>query len=781
MTKLRDKRLFLLDMDGTIYIGDRLFDGVPEFLRHVRAMGGRYLFLTNNSSRGVEGYMEKLRRMGIETTRDDYLTSVDATVRYLRETLPGKTCYVFGTDSFLAQLDGAGIPVTRDREQAEVLLCGFDTELTFQKLEDACILLNRGVPFVATNPDWVCPTWYGSVPDCGSVCRMLTTATGREPTVIGKPRPQMALLAMERTGFSPEQTVLLGDRLYTDVACGVNAGIDTVFVLSGHGGHRHLPDPPHLGVSRHRYPVPETGGDCMKLNYKRTIFVGFAFFLICSFWQAYDNTIPLILTNKFGMSQAWSGVIMALDNVLALFMLPLFGAISDKHRGKRGRRTPFIVVGTLIAAVMLIALSFVDNAQLRHLSDVSAIDDPAALEQIYDRQAGETLLTPSGDKFVLSQKFTQEEFIRIRSQVEQDGKTVTNPDYTNYVVPARQACAWDATAKSPATLVFFIVLLLIVLVSMAVFRSPAVALMPDVTLKPLRSKANAVINLMGSAGGILVLALGMVFATSAVRNSLMSYTGYFAVIAAIMLSALVIFMLTVREKEWAYEMQQQAVALGIEEETQAQEEAAGGRKLSVDEVKSLIFLLLSIVLWFFGYNAVTSKYSVYASNILHKDYNLTLIIAQAAAIVSYLPVGFIASKAGRKKTILAGVVMLTTAFTVAAFLDAESPTMLMNAMFALAGIAWATINVNSFPMVVEMCSGGDVGKYTGFYYTASMAAQVATPMLSGLLMDRFGMHVLFPYAAVFTTLAFVTMLFVRHGDSKPQAKIGLEALDEMED
>ena len=395
----------------------------------------------------------------------------------------------------------------------------------------------------------------------------------------------------------------------------------------------------------------------MKLNYKRTIFVGFAFFLICSFWQAYDNTIPLILTNKFGMSQAWSGVIMALDNVLALFMLPLFGAISDKHHSKWGRRTPFIVVGTLIAAVMLIALSFVDNAQLKHLSDVSAIDDPAALEQIYDRQADETLLTPGGDKFVLSQKFTQEEFCQIRSQVEQNGSTVTNPDYTNYVVPARQACAWDATAKSPVTLVFFIVLLLIVLVSMAVFRSPAVALMPDVTLKPLRSKANAVINLMGSAGGILVLALGMVFATSAVRNSLMSYTGYFAVIAAIMLVALVIFMLTVREKEWAYEMQQQAVALGIEEETQEQEEAEGGRKLSVDEVRSLILLLLSIVLWFFGYNAVTSKYSVYASNILHKDYNLTLIIAQAAAIVSYLPVGFIASKAGRKKTILAGVVM----------------------------------------------------------------------------------------------------------------------------
>lgn len=516
----------------------------------------------------------------------------------------------------------------------------------------------------------------------------------------------------------------------------------------------------------------------MKLNYKRIILVGFAFFLIQAFWQAYDNTIPMILTNKFGMSQAWSGAIMALDNVLALFMLPLFGAISDKHHSKWGRRTPFIVVGTLIAAVMLIALSFVDNAQLHHISDVAAIDDPAALETIYDREADETLLTPGGQKFVLSRQFTKEEFTQIRSQITVDGAAVTNPDYTNYVMPARQACAWDATAKSPVTLVFFIALLLVILVSMSVFRSPAVALMPDVTLKPLRSKANAVINLMGSAGGILVLVLGMVFATSAVRNSLMSYIGYFAVIAAIMLAALVVFMLTVRENEWAAEMQQQSVELGLEDKEEA---ATGERKLSVDEVKSLIFLLLSIVLWFFGYNAVTSKYSVYASNILHKDYNLTLIIAQAAAIISYLPVGFIASKVGRKKTILAGVVMLIAAFTTASFMSAESPTMLMNAMFALAGIAWATINVNSFPMVVEMCSGGNVGKYTGFYYTASMAAQVATPMLSGLLMDRMGMHVLFPYAAVFTALAFVTMLFVRHGDSKPEVKRGLEALDEMED
>ena len=518
----------------------------------------------------------------------------------------------------------------------------------------------------------------------------------------------------------------------------------------------------------------------MKLNYKRTILVGFAFFLICAFWQAYDNTIPLILTNKFGMSQTWSGVIMAADNVLALFMLPLFGAISDKCTHRKGRRTPFIVLGTLIAAVALICLSFIDNAQLKNLGDAANIDDPAALTAIYESQADETLITPHGEKFVLRQQFTEEEFTAIRSQlISEDGTAVTNPNYTNYVTPARQAYAWQVTAEHPATLVFFIAVLLVILVAMATFRSPAVALMPDVTVKPLRSKANAVINLMGSAGGILVLALGMVFATASVRNALMSYTAYFAVIAAIMLAALVIFLLTVRETEWAQEMQRDSVSYGIEEETEEgapQEE----RKLTTGEVKSLIFILLSIVLWFFGYNAVTSKYSVYASNILHKDYNLTLIIAQAAAIAAYLPVGVISSKVGRKKAIQAGVIMLLAAFTVAGFLHAESPTLLMNLMFALAGIGWATINVNSFPMVVELSSGGSVGKYTGFYYTASMAAQVVTPMLSGLLMDKWGMRVLFPYAAVFVALSFVTMLFVHHGDSKPQLNLGLETMQDLE-
>ena len=236
MGRLQDKRLFLLDMDGTIYLDDRLFDGVTAFLSRIREKGGRYLFLTNNSSKGVEGYIEKLNGMGIATGREDYLTSVDAAIDLLRRRYPGRRCYVQGTRSFYDQLAAAGIPVTCDREDgAEILLSGFDRELTFQKLEDACILLNRGVTWLATNPDWVCPTWYGAVPDCGSVCQMLTNATGREPIFIGKPQPAMAELAMRRTGFGREETVLIGDRVDTDIACAVNADIDSILVLSGEG------------------------------------------------------------------------------------------------------------------------------------------------------------------------------------------------------------------------------------------------------------------------------------------------------------------------------------------------------------------------------------------------------------------------------------------------------------------------------------------------------------------------------------------------------------------
>ena len=236
MADLGRKRLFLLDMDGTIYLSDRLFPGTLPFLRAVRQRGGRYFFLTNNSSRSVDGYIQKLARMGVPAVREDFMTSVDALIAHLRAGPPYRLCYVFGTESFRRQLAAAGVPVTdRRSDEVDCLLIGFDTELTFQKLEDACILLNRGVDFIATNPDWVCPTWYGFVPDCGSVCEMLYRATGRRPRVIGKPQPAMTELAMRRAGFSPEETVMVGDRLYTDIAAGVNAGVDTAFVLSGEG------------------------------------------------------------------------------------------------------------------------------------------------------------------------------------------------------------------------------------------------------------------------------------------------------------------------------------------------------------------------------------------------------------------------------------------------------------------------------------------------------------------------------------------------------------------
>ena len=518
----------------------------------------------------------------------------------------------------------------------------------------------------------------------------------------------------------------------------------------------------------------------MKLNYKRTILVGFAFFLILAFWQAYDATIPVILTNKFGMSQTWSGVIMALDNILALFMLPLFGAISDKCRAKTGKRTPFITIGTIVAAVALLGLSFIDNAQLKNLDKVAAIDDPVALEVIYDSQQNAKLQTPDGEQYILSELYSLEEFTQIRTAdvleiTEGNGKTVQISPYTNYVVPARQAYVAQATAQNPVPLALFVIVLLVILVAMAIFRSPAVALMPDVTIKPLRSQGNAVINLMGTAGGILVLVLGIVFATSSVKNQMMSYNIYYFVIAAVMLVSLLIFRCTVKEPLWAAQMQQESIQLGIEEN---EEEVGQKRGLNAGEKRSLIFILASIALWYFGYNAVTSKYAVYASNILNMDYNTTLLLAQGAAIIAYLPAGMVAAKIGRKKTIMGGVVMLTAAFAIASFMRAGSSALLMNVLFALAGIGWATINVNSFPMVVELCSGSDIGKYTGYYYTASMAAQIATPMLSGFFMDMdgVGMTILFPYAAIFAGLALVTMSFVKHGDTKPEAKMGLEGL-----
>ena len=232
---LKNKKFFLLDMDGTIYLDNDLFDGTLDFLSAVKSSGGKYLFVTNNSSKSTDAYVEKLSKIGIEANVEDFLTSTDATCLYLKK-YEGKKFYVSGTSSFEEQLRQSGVITTTSIEDDIFgIVMGNDTELTFKKLDDACILLGRGVEYIATNPDWVCPTWYGYVPDCGSFADILKRATGRMPTFIGKPKPEMLLLAMDKYGYSKEESVMIGDRVYTDIASGYNAGVDTIFVLSGEG------------------------------------------------------------------------------------------------------------------------------------------------------------------------------------------------------------------------------------------------------------------------------------------------------------------------------------------------------------------------------------------------------------------------------------------------------------------------------------------------------------------------------------------------------------------
>ncbi len=445
----------------------------------------------------------------------------------------------------------------------------------------------------------------------------------------------------------------------------------------------------------------------MKLNNKRTILVGLAFLSICSFWQMYDNLVPLILRETFHMDESLTGVIMAADNILALFLLPLFGGLSDKCRETRlGRRTPFILGGTAAAVVLMNLLPALDNS--------------------YAAQA------------------------------------------------------------APFKLVSFIIVLGLLLIAMGTYRSPAVALMPDVTPKPLRSKANAIINLMGAVGGVLYLGVTAVLYPSAKTKGLdhVNYQPLFIVVSLIMVAAVAVLLLTIREPKLAAE--NRALEKKHPEWNLAEDDGRGNEKLPLPVKRSLGFLLASIALWFVGYNGVTTWFSTYVSQVMGEGVGGTatcLMVATVGAIVSYIPIGVVASKVGRRRTILWGVALLAACFLAGFFLTrgARTITPVMYAAFALVGLAWAAINVNSLPMVVEMCKGSDVGKFTGYYYTASMAAQVITPVLAGTLMKHISYQVLFPYAAFFVAMSFVTMLFVRHGDSKAEAKKGLSAFEDMDD
>lgn len=425
----------------------------------------------------------------------------------------------------------------------------------------------------------------------------------------------------------------------------------------------------------------------MKLNTKRVFLVGLAFMSISAFWQIYDNALPLILENTFHLSSATTGFIMGIDNILALFMLPIFGAISDKTKTKIGRRMPFILVGTIIAVICTI------------------------------------------------------------------------------MIPLAQQ--WQ-------NLIIFMTVIGVLLVAMSTYRSPAVALMPDVTIKPLRSKANAIINLMGAVGGAIMLGITPILVASGSDN----YFILFLVLAIFMAICVAVLIFTINEPLCVTEMRNLSKEYGIEEEVKEENEST--EKMTKDVRKSFILILISIFLWFMGYNAVTTGFTRYAESIWGKglgNVSLILLVAQVAAIVAFIPVGMIASKIGRKKTILCGISMLALAFGSSIFFTSFSNLMFL--FFALAGIGWAFINVNSYPMVVEMSKGANIGRYTGYYYFFSMAAQSITPAFSGFIVDKIeSWRILFPYGCIFVALSFTTMMFVKHGDSRPEApKSKLEAFD----
>ena len=444
----------------------------------------------------------------------------------------------------------------------------------------------------------------------------------------------------------------------------------------------------------------------MKLNNKRTILVGLAFLSICAFWQMYDSIVPLILTRTFHLNETFSGAIMAADNVLALFLLPIFGGISDRTDTSLGKRMPFILFGTGCAIILLNILPLLDNG--------------------------------------------------------------------------------FAAAPSTFKLVSFVIVLGLLMIAMGTYRSPAVALMPDVTPKPLRSKGNAIINLMGAVGGILYLAVAAVMYPNSKVQGLahVNYQPLFLVVSAIMFVAVGVLFLTIKEPKLTAENRD--LETKHPEWNLARDDGSGNQVLPAPVKRSLGFLLASIALWFAGYNGVTTWFTTYISVVMGQGLggaSTCLLVATAGAIVSYIPIGALASKIGRKKTIMGGIILLAACFLLGFVLTTvySSINAVMFVVFALVGLAWAAINVNSLPMVVEMCKGSDIGKFTGYYYTASMSAQIITPILAGTLMRHISYQILFPYAALFVSLSFVTMLFVRHGDVKAEAKKGLEAFEDMDD
>jgi MFS family permease len=518
----------------------------------------------------------------------------------------------------------------------------------------------------------------------------------------------------------------------------------------------------------------------MKLDYKKTFYIGLAFFIITIFWQTYDNIIAKIMIDKFGLNQTTSGVVMALDNILALFMLPIFGALSDKSNAKKGRRTPFIIVGTVIAAFAFMGLSFMDNIQTKRIEQTEIIglyteykeSDERQLESFWDDllsdMEAERDLKLANEEITQSayDKWHEKTYMQISDILDENPTselTVGDLAYlSDYYQTYLSTIAWEETASDPINFVVFVSVLLVALLSMSVFRSPAVSLMPDVTIKPLRSKANAVINLMGAAAGTTSLILLTVLGLSG--KSYVHYTLAFVIVGIVMLIVLGLFLWKVKEPKLVQEKVELERRLNLDID---EGESENIHQLSRDKKISLILILASVFLWFMGYNAVISKVSDYVPHILQlPSFTLPLLVANVTAIIAFIPIGILSTKIGRKKSVLIGIVLLTLCFGSASFVN-ESTGWIMYIIFGLTGIGWATINVNSYPMVVELAKGSNVGKYTGYYYAFSMAAQILTPILSGVFMDYVFKTrlVLFPYAAIFVAASFITMFFTKHGDA----------------
>ncbi|MDY4788076.1 MAG: MFS transporter [Bacilli bacterium] len=459
----------------------------------------------------------------------------------------------------------------------------------------------------------------------------------------------------------------------------------------------------------------------MRLKYKQTFYIGLAFLSIMMFWQVYDSIIPKILVNSFGMNQTMSGIIMSLDNIFALFLLPIFGHLSDKTSTRFGKRTPYIIIGTFLVAAFVAILAIINGLQISYLQ-------ANGIEQI-----------------------VKEDFI-VNGQLDEAAYQAA--------LAIRQSEVHRLTMNNIYYLIAFIGALLLILISISIYRTPAIALMPDVTPKPLQSRANAIINFMGSTGGILALALMSIYA-----QDYSSYVPLFLILTVVMIILLIIFLININERKILDHLDDNNYLYDTSYDNALETDF----KMDKHVKRSFILLLLSVVFWYMGYNAAFTKFSIYTQNVLGMNFTLPLIIAQITALVSFIPLGIFATKIGRRQSIIFGASVLTISFMCAYFINANNIIYLYLTM-GMAGIGWATISVNSYPMVVELARGNNIGKYTGYYYISSMLAQIVTPILSGFLMDNFSMKVLFPYSAICCSLSLISMFFVKHGDSKPSKK-----------